>query len=452
MSRIVPKNKHIGEISLQTAADYAGEDAFIAFRFYGFLKEKLEESALSDSFFNTEMKLVTLLAEMEMRGIRLDCEELARYGEELTKTTAELEAEIAEEIGFEFNLKSVKQLQSVLFETLGLKPTKKTAGGGFSTDSDVLQELAAAHRVPRLLLEYRACIKLNDTYVQALPKLVNPQTGRIYPSFQQTGTATGRLSCRNPNLQNIPIRDEAGRRIRRAFKPQNGCVFVSADYSQIELVMLAALSGDPGLCTAFQNGVDVHAQTASLLFGVPVESVSADQRRIAKTINFGIMYGMSAFRLSNDLQIPFAKANDFIKSYFTTFGGVKTFLAKVIEEAETSGEVRMISGRRRRIFGINSRNKTERNQAERIALNTLIQGSAADVVKTAMLKVDRLIRESKSNARLLLQIHDELLFEVPENEAAAFTAVLKTEMENAVKLSIPLRVSVESGCSWGEIH
>lgn len=449
---IVPKNKHIGEISLQTAADYAGEDALIAFRFYDLLKTKLEESALSDSFFNTEMKLVTLLAEMEMRGIRLDCEELARYGEELTKTTAELETEIAKEVGFEFNLKSVKQLQSVLFETLGLKPTKKTAGGGFSTDSNVLQELAAIHRVPQLLLEYRACIKLNDTYVQALPKLVNPQTGRIYPSFQQTGTATGRLSCRNPNLQNIPIRDEAGRRIRRAFKPQNGCVFISADYSQIELVMLAALSGDPGLCTAFQNGVDVHAQTASLLFGVPIESVSADQRRIAKTINFGIMYGMSAFRLSNDLQIPFAKANDFIKSYFTTFGGVKTFLSKVIEEAESTGEIRMISGRRRRIFGINSRNKTERNQAERIALNTLIQGSAADVVKTAMLKVDRLIRETKSNARLLLQIHDELLFEVPENEAAAFTAVLKTEMENAVKLSIPLRVSVESGCSWGEIH
>lgn len=449
---IVPKERHIGEIPLSVCADYAGEDAFIAYRFYEFLKPKLDESGLTKSFYETEMKIAVLLAETEMRGIGIDCDELDRYGDELTAEADRLEKEIFKEVGFEFNLKSVKQLQSVLFETLGLKPTKKTSGGAYSTDSAVLQELVHIHRVPKLLLDYRACIKLNDTYAQALPKLVNPETGRIYPTFQQTGTATGRLSCRNPNLQNIPIRDEAGRRIRSAFKPEKGFVFVSADYSQIELVMLAAFSGDPGLCEAFRNGIDVHARTASLLFGTPLEQVSPDQRRIAKTINFGIMYGMSAFRLSNELEIPFGRANDFIRSYFTTFGGVKAFLAKVIGEAEATGEVRMISGRRRRIFGIASRNKTERNQAERVALNTLIQGSAADVVKTAMLNVDRMIRESGSGARLLLQIHDELLFEVPESEASLFCDRLKREMETAVTLPVPLRASVETGLSWGEIH
>lgn len=449
---IVPKDRHIGEIPLSICADYAGEDAFIAFRFYEFFKPKLDRFGLTKSFYETEMKISVLLAEMEMHGIGVDCEKLRRYGDELTKEAERLENEIFKEVGFAFNLKSVKQLQSVLFETLDLKPTKKTSGGAFSTDSTVLQELAPLHRVPQLLLDYRACIKLNDTYAQALPKAVNPETGRLYPSFQQTGTATGRLSCRNPNLQNIPIRDEAGRRIRSAFKPQSGSLFVSADYSQIELVMLASLSGDPGLCEAFRNGIDVHAQTASLLFGVPLDQVTPDRRRIAKTINFGIMYGMSAFRLSNELEIPFGHANEFIKSYFTKFGGVKTFLAKVIAETEATGEVRMISGRRRRIFGIASRNKTERNQAERIALNTLIQGSAADVVKTAMLNVDQMIKESHSNARLLLQIHDELLFEVPEDEATHFSEQLKTKMEAAVSLAVPLRASVEIGRSWGEIH
>lgn len=448
---IVPKNQHIGEIPLEIVADYAGEDAFITYRFYQYFQPKLEKSGLMNSFLEIEMKMVTLLAEMEMKGIAIDEKELQDYSKELSLTASNLESQIYKEVGYQFNLKSVKQLQSVLFETLALKPTKKIATG-YSTDSSVLQELAPYHIVPQLLLDYRACVKLNDTYALALPKLINPETGRIYPSFQQTGTATGRLSCRNPNLQNIPIRDDAGRRIRKAFKPQNGSLFVSADYSQIELVMLAALSQDPGLCNAFREGIDVHAQTASLLFGIPIEEVTPERRRIAKTINFGIMYGMSAFRLSNELQIPFGKANDFIKSYFTTFNGVQLFLTKVIEEAESTEEVRMISGRRRRIFGINSRNKTERNQAHRIALNTLIQGSAADIVKIAMLNVDKMIGEKNLKARLLLQIHDELLFEVDEKEAESFSILLKEEMEKAVKLSIPLRASVEIGKSWGEIH
>ena len=302
------------------------------------------------------------------------------------------------------------------------------------------------------MLQHRGYSKLKSTYVDALPKLINPETGRIHTNYMQTGTATGRLSSRDPNLQNIPIKTEEGRRIRSAFIPREGHLFVSADYSQIELVILAHLSEDPGLCSAFQNGIDVHRQTASLIFDIETEAVSPEQRRIAKVINFGIMYGMSGFRLSRELGIPRQRADEFIDSYFTKYAGVLTFINSTVRDAERTGCATTMFGRSRFIPGINSKNRTEKMAAERMAVNTPIQGSAADIVKKAMLNLWNELPARHSKAKMLLQVHDELIFEVPRDEADDASGEIQRIMEGVVKLRVPLKAGVEAGQSWGDLH
>ena len=315
-----------------------------------------------------------------------------------------------------------------------------------------MEELAAEDIVPELVLKHRMLSKLKSTYVDALPELINPETGRIHTRFVQTGTATGRLSSRDPNLQTIPIRDEEGRRIRSFFVPAKGSIFVSADYSQIELVVLAHLSGDPALKDAFVSGEDVHRRTASLIFDIPAEMVSAEQRRIAKTINFGVMYGMSSFRLSRELKIPRKDAQSFIDAYFTRYRGIRAYMDRVVKDAEKTGKASTLLGREREIPGIRSRNKTEKMGAERMAVNTGIQGTAADIVKTAMLRITSKMKSQGLSARLILQVHDELIFEVPFAEEERLVSLVKEEMEKAVTLSVPLRVNIEKGESWGDIH
>jgi DNA polymerase-1 len=396
------------------------------------------------------MPLLPILGEMEGEGIRIEPRVLKDYGEEMGEELARVEKEAYSLLGHEFNLGSPKQLQEVLFTELKLKPGKRTKTG-YSTDVGVLEELARLNPVPRLILRHRTLSKLKSTYVDTLVDQADVR-GRLHTNFVQTGTATGRLSSREPNLQNIPIREEEGRRIREAFVAGPGNLLISADYSQIELVVLAHLSGDANLISSFREGKDVHARTAALIFGVDEKDVQGDQRRIAKTINFGVMYGMSAFRLANELNITRTEASAFIEAYFKTYSGVSRFISELIKKTEETGYASTILGRRRYIPAINSRNKTEKASAERVAVNTPIQGSAADIVKSAMLKVDRTLAAAGSPARLLLQVHDELILECPRAEAKAAAELVREVMEGAVKLSVPLRVSVETGKRWGDFH
>ncbi len=438
-------------VALEQAAQYAAEDADVTYRLYELFAPQLEERGFGQLFHEVEMPLVPLLAEMELKGILLRTDVLASYSEELTERLADLEQEIYRLVGREFNIASTKQLQQILFEERKLQPIRKTKTG-YSTDVSVLQVLAKEDPVPDRVLQHRNLSKLKSTYVDALPRLVNEKTRRLHTNFSQTGTATGRMSSRDPNLQNIPIRDEEGRRIRSAFVPEDGHLFISADYAQIELVVLAHLSEDPGLLEAFREQKDVHRETGSMLFGVPAEEVTTEQRRIAKTINFGVMYGMSAFRLARDLEIPRADADAFMEAYFGTYSGIKSFIDRTVREAEENGYVRTLLGRERPLPDIRSRNRNVKQGAERIAVNTPIQGTAADIVKLAMLRIARRLREEGRAGRLLLQVHDELILEVPKDEADAVSTVVEEEMTRAVELSVPLRVSVEVGASWGDFH
>jgi len=464
---VVPKGAIFADVPLAKAARYAAEDADLTFRLYRLTESELEAAKLSSIFRDLEMPLVPILAAMEAEGIRVEAPELRAFGAELEVRLGALEREIWGLVGHEFNIASTKQLQEVLFVERKLPAGKKTKTG-FSTDTSVLEELAALDPVPEKILARRSLAKLKSTYVDALVDLVEKEAqgdlldastaaaperrGRIHTHFVQTGTATGRLSSRDPNLQNIPVRDEEGRRIRQAFVAGKGQLLVSADYSQIELVVLAHLSDDEGLRRAFREGVDVHRRTASLLFKVDEAAVTPEQRRIAKTINFGVIYGMSAFRLANELKIGRGEAQGFIDSYFATYSGVTDFIRKTVETTERTGYAETILGRRRPILMINSRNKTEKQAAERVAVNTPIQGSAADIVKLAMIRVDAALRKSHPSARLLLQVHDELIVEAPEKEAKAVGELMRREMEGAIELSVPLRVSVESARAWGDMH
>ncbi len=461
---IVPKGGTFADLPLSLAGKYAAEDADLTFRLYRLTKAELDAAGLSSIFYDLEMPLVPILAAMELEGIRVEKGELKAFGLELEVRLGALEREIWGLVGHEFNVASTKQLQEVLFVERKLPAGKKTKTG-FSTDTSVLEELADMDPVPERILLRRSLAKLKSTYVDALLELVqgevqgdflsparNNGIPRIHTHFMQTGTATGRLSSQGPNLQNIPIRDEEGRRIRQAFVADQGNLLVSADYAQIELVVLAHLSGDEGLQKAFREGVDVHRRTASLLFKLPEAEVTAEQRRIAKTINFGVIYGMSAFRLSNELKISRGEAQSFIDAYFATYSGVRDFIRRTIEETERTGYAMTLFGRRRPIAAINSRNKTEKQAAERVAVNTPIQGSAADIVKRAMIAVDRSLRAELPATRLLLQVHDELIVESPEADAKAAAAIMRREMEGAVTLAVPLRASVETARSWGEMH
>jgi DNA polymerase-1 len=399
-----------------------------------------------------EMPLVPILAEMERRGIVVNSRQLRSYGQELEKELGQIERQAWELVGHEFNLASTKQLQEVLFTERKLPPQKKTKTG-YSTDTSVLEELAPLDPVPQLILRQRLLAKLKNTYVDTLAELAerSPES-RVHTTYIQTGAATGRLASKDPNLQNIPIRDEEGRRIRSAFTAASGKMLISADYSQIELMVMAHLSQDENLLAAFREGVDVHRRTAAFIFGIDEKDVSPEHRRVAKTINFGVIYGMSAFRLARDLGIPNARAQSFIETYFGTYSGVASFIQKTIAETEKTGYTTTLFGRRRRIPAIDSRNKNERQAAQRVAVNTPIQGTAADIVKLAMLRVDERLGKEAPEVAMLLQVHDELLFEAPEASVEKALALIREEMEKAAQLSVPLKVSLETAFSWGNMH
>lgn len=448
---IVPKDSSFPEISLETAAPYAAEDADVTFRFFELFRKDIKNRKLEKIFYDMEMPLVPVLAEIESSGIKLETASLDKFGLDLNEKLARLVDEIYIECGREFNINSPKQLQEILFKERKLQPVKKTRTG-FSTDSSVLEILSREDIVPDMILKYRTLMKLKTTYVDSLPGYVNPWTGRVHTNLRQTGTATGRLSSRDPNLQNIPVKSDEGRKIREAFVASEGCSFLSADYSQIELVVLAHLSGDPALKKAFVSGNDVHSETGALIFNKPIETVTKEDRRIAKTINFGVMYGMSSFRLARDLGIQRLKAEEFIKSYFSRYNGIRSYMDSVIAEAEKTGRVKTFMGRERFISGINSRNKTEKSGAERMAINTPIQGSAADIVKMAMIELAVSLKEKKLKSKMILQVHDELIFEVPDSELELMKKLVRDKMENVVTLSIPLRTSIETGKNWGDFH
>ncbi len=453
-SEVVPKGKIFEEIPLAESKDYAAEDADITWQLYELFDKQLSEKKLQDLFSQIDMPLMNLLAKMEYKGISLKAEELKEFEAELTPKIEALESTIHELTGETFNLSSTKQLQKVLFENGPFTPIKKTKSG-YSTNTAVLEELARQipeNPIPDLLIQYRGLLKLKNTYVEALPREINPKTGRVHTSFLVTGTATGRLASSNPNLQNIPVRAEEGRRIRNAFHAGEHSLLLSADYSQIELVVLAHLSRDPALIRAFQEGVDIHTRTAATLFKISEKEVGDQQRSIAKSINFGVMYGMSAFRLANELQISRGEAKEFIDAYFHEFSRVRDFIDETVKQAEERGYVKTFLGHERRLEYINSRNKMEKAGAERMAVNSCIQGSAADIVKVAMLCIDKQLTKRGLKSSLLLQVHDECILQLPESESEEVQTLVKKEMEGAVKLLVPLRVSLSVGESWGDIH
>ncbi|MDR2467923.1 MAG: DNA polymerase I [Spirochaetaceae bacterium] len=452
---VVPKGKNFADVPLDLACRYSAEDADLCMRMYTLLKDRLVQLGSMHLFTEIEMLLVPILAEMEGAGIKIEPQSLKTYSVELAAELKTIEIETWQLAGHEFNLASPKQLQEVLFVERKLKPVKKTKTG-WSTDVAVLEELAREDQLPELILQHRSLAKLKSTYVDTLASMTDSK-GRVHTHFVQTGTATGRLSSRDPNLQNIPVRAEAGRRIREAFIAEEGWTLISADYSQIELVILAHLSQDKNLIAAFTEGKDVHTRTAALIFGLDEDAITPAQRRIAKTINFGVMYGMGAYRLAGELKISRRDAAEFINAYFKTYSGVRAFVDNLTAQAEREGAVSTLFGRRRAIPTINSSNKTEKAAAERIAVNTPIQGAAADIVKKAMTEVDHALSEfsgvdSNRQPRMLLQVHDELILECAEEDACTIAALVRSAMENTVKLSVPLHVCVEIGKRWGDFH
>jgi DNA polymerase-1 len=447
------KNLSFALADLDKAVDYAAEDADVALQAAEKMEPMLKEAGVKRLFDELEMPLVPLLSKLEMTGVALDVEALNELGKELGARLIEMEARCYKLAGHEFNLNSPQQLGKVLFEELNLPQIKKTKKKtAYSTDVSVLTQLAEVHPLPAEILEYRSMAKLKGTYVDTLPKLVNPETGRVHTSFNQTVTATGRLSSSDPNLQNIPIRSDLGERIRACFIAGPGRLVVSADYSQVELRVLAHLSEDPLLIQDMTSGLDVHTQTASRLFDVPPEEVTKEQRARAKTVNFGVLYGMSAFRLAREQKIELAEAQGIIERYLGRYKGIAAFQQANLAQARERGYVTTLLGRRRFLPAINYRDRVAREAAERMALNTPIQGTAADVIKLAMLKVDKMMQEEFPQALMTLQVHDELVFEVPEKEVKKFAARVKEVMEGVLTLKVPIKVDVEWGQNWAEAH
>ncbi|NDY74326.1 DNA polymerase I [Desulfobacter hydrogenophilus] len=439
------------EVPLDLAADYAAEDADLTFMAYGLLKKQIEDKGLTPLMETIEVPLICVLAKMEMAGIRVDTDVLGQMSLEFAEELKTLEQKIYELAGEEFNINSPQQLGVILFEKLGLKTVKKTRKKtGYSTDVDVLTQLANTHEMPEKLLRYRTLGKLKSTYVDALSSLVHPDTGRIHTSFNQTITVTGRLSSSNPNLQNIPIRKPEGKKIRQAFIPADGCTLISADYSQIELRLLAHCAKDPILIESFQNDEDIHTRTALEVFQVLPGLVTDEMRSQAKSINFGIIYGMSAFRLSNELGISRKMASIYIDNYFKRYAGVKAFIDKTIEQTRETCEVSTLFGRKRRLDDIRSSNANLRNFAQRAAVNTPIQGSAADLIKLAMIKMQTALATEKMESKMLLSVHDEIIFESPEQEKDKLMAMAKQVMENVTPLKVPLKVNFGAGANWAE--
>ncbi|HEY0969633.1 MAG TPA: DNA polymerase I [Gemmatimonadales bacterium] len=438
------------EVPIEAARDYAAEDADITLRLRERFEPLLGEHELVQLFRDVEMPLVPVLADMEWMGVSIDVAWFHSLKERFRVERERVEREIYEAAGEEFNINSNPQLRTILFDKLGL-PVKKRTATGPSTDASVLQELAdEGHEIPSLLMEYRELFKLEGTYLDALPALVNPHTGRLHTSFNQTVASTGRLSSSDPNLQNIPIRRELGRDIRRGFVPRKGWKLLAADYSQIELRLLAHLSHDPAFVNAFRAGGDIHRQTASVIFGVPVESVTGEMRARAKTINFATIYGQGAHALSRQLKITNAEARAFIETYFERFHGVKEYLDSRIELAREKGYAETIFGRRRYVPELRDRNFNVRAFGERVAQNAPIQGSAADLIKIAMIRIARALGERGLQARMILQVHDELVFELPTQELDDVRSLVMLEMENAAQLSVPLVVDVGVGDDWLE--
>jgi DNA polymerase I len=439
----------IAECELEKVTAYACEDADISLRLALLFEPELARAQLVPLFDAIEMPLIHVLAEMEWAGIRIDGPFFTQLARRLAEQLAVLEQEIHKLAGMEFNINSTPQLREVLFERLGLPVVKRTKTGA-STDVTVLEELAAqGHELPRLLMEYRQLDKLKGTYVDALPVLVNPGTGRLHTSFNQTIAATGRLSSSDPNLQNIPIRTDVGAEIRKGFVPAEGHLFVTADYSQIELRILAHLSGDPAFLDAFRRGADIHRETAALVFGVAPELVTGAMRNAAKTINFATIYGIGPFALAQRLATTVAEAKRFIDQYFERFTGVRAYLDEQVRRARELGYVETISGRRRYIPEVRAKNFNVRQFGERAATNAPVQGSAADIIKIAMIDIDRLLAE-RPGSRMLLQVHDELVFEAPAPEADALRTLVRQRMEAAVRLDVPLEVATGVGRNWFE--
>lgn len=440
-------------VELSKACDYAAEDADITLRLHTFLKDRLFQEKLMRVYEQLDRPLIQVLAEMESAGILVDDAYLKVLSEQFELKIKELEASIHQAVGEVFNIGSPKQLGEILFDKLQLPDAKKSKTGAYVTDVDVLENLAGkGFSVAERVLNWRALSKLKSTYTDALQKQINPRTGRVHTSYSMTTTSTGRLSSQNPNLQNIPIRSEEGREIRRAFVAKNGCDIISMDYSQIELRLIAHMAKVESLCEAFHRGHDIHAITAAEVFNVPFEQVDSSQRRKAKAINFGIIYGISAFGLARQLHIERSEASDYIKAYHAKYPGIIQFMEDSKQFARTHGFVETLMGRRCFIQGISDRNSALRNFAERQAINAPVQGTAADIIKIAMIEIQRHMKTHFSKSRMLLQVHDELVFEVEQTEREPFIEFAKTSMESVMKLSVPLLVDVGTGPNWNDAH
>ena len=444
---------NFSEVPIEQAAPYAAEDADITLCLHDVLWPRLREAPKLEKLFQEiEMPLVPVLAGMQRTGVRIDADMLRHQSDELARRLLELERDAHEVAGQPFNLESPKQIQEILFDKLGLPVLKKTPKGAPSTAEDVLQELALDYPLPNIILEYRGLSKLKSTYTDKLPEMINAETGRVHTSYHQAVAATGRLSSSNPNLQNIPVRTTEGRRIRQAFIPADGCKMVSADYSQIELRIMAHLSGDAGLQQAFAQGLDVHRATAAEVFNVPLDQVTSDMRRNAKAINFGLIYGMSAFGLARQLKIDRSTAQQYVDLYFTRYPGVKDFMDRTRIQAREQGYVETVFGRRLYAQDINASNHARRQYAERAAINAPMQGTAADLIKLAMLAVAQWIRSSGVDVRMIMQVHDELVFEVAQAEVAQASDRIRRCMSEVSTLSVPLVVDIGVGDNWDEAH
>ena len=440
------------QIPLEQAAEYAAEDADVTMKLQQVLWEKLsKEPSLEKLFKEMELPLLGVLSRMERRGVLIDSDALFLQSNEIANRLSELEEQAYVLAGQPFNLASTKQLQEILFDKLGLPVIQKTPKGAPSTNEEVLEELAFSHELPKVLVEHRGLSKLKSTYTDKLPQMVNPQTGRVHTSYHQAVTATGRLSSSDPNLQNIPIRNEEGRRIRQAFIAREGFTVVAADYSQIELRIMAHLSQDQGLINAFTQGKDIHRSTAAEIFGVALDEVTSEQRRNAKAINFGLIYGMSAFGLSRQLGIGRADAQSYMDLYFKRYPGVQTFMHDIREKAKAQGYVETLFGRRLYLPDINSSNGMRRKAAERVAINAPMQGTAADIIKRAMIQLDQKL-QNDTDIAMIMQVHDELVFEVRSEKVAFYSELIKTQMESAADLVVPLIVDVGQGNNWDEAH
>ncbi|MDP0074516.1 DNA polymerase I [Glaesserella parasuis] len=450
------KGKHqltFDQIELNKATEYAGEDAEITMKLHQLLWSELQKTPeLVKLFEQIEMPLVSVLSRVERNGVLIDPAKLLAHSVEIEQRLKELETLVHQEAGEVFNLASTKQLQEILFNKLGLPILKKTPKGAPSTNEEVLEELAQmGHQVPVLLMEHRGLSKLKSTYTDKLPQMINAQTGRVHTSYHQAVTATGRLSSSDPNLQNIPIRNEQGRRIRQAFIAHDGYVILAADYSQIELRIMAHLANDANMIKAFAEGKDIHRSTAAEIFGVPLEAVTSEQRRSAKAINFGLIYGMSEFGLANQLGISRTDAKKYMELYFQRYPAVQQFMLDIREKAAEKGYVETLFGRRLYLPEINSSNQMRRKAAERVAINAPMQGTAADIIKVAMIGIDQAVRNCEDIA-MIMQVHDELVFEVKADRVEHYTQLIKAEMEKAIELKVPLIAEVGVGSNWDEAH